>query len=395
MHTPWLRFLTSLALVVPLLTWTSTQAEAGAAKSQTTAGHPQRHAKSRTSPAKGVHTARTATRHTKSRTSPTKGAHTIRTAARHTKHARHTKLGSPKVAAVRGTSHRSRRHSAPTAPVRIGGHLAKATPASRVAAGSNAGKHGRMPLRLESGSVLVVDDQGRPVFSKAEDEVRPIASITKLMTAMVVLDAGLPLDEAITISKEDSDNLRHSRSRLRLGKATLTRGEMLKIALMSSENRAAAALGRTTFPSGPPTFVAAMNRKAHAIGMSNSRFADPTGLQAANVSTAADLVKMVRAAGHYPLIRAATTTPSAEVRPHPKGGALHYVNTNRLVKNQDDDWEIHLSKTGFINEAGRCLVMEAKLSEGTYDFVLLNAPGKFTPIGDSNRLRRWIGSNGG
>jgi D-alanyl-D-alanine endopeptidase (penicillin-binding protein 7) len=242
---------------------------------------------------------------------------------------------------------------------------------------------------------LVVDDKGRPVFSKAVDEVRPIASITKLMTAMVVLDAGLPMDETITISKEDCDTLRHSRSRLRLGKATLTRGDMLKLALMSSENRAASALGRTTFPGGTPAFVAAMNRKAHALGMSNSHFADPTGLRAANVSTAADLVKMVRAAGHYPLIRVATTTPSAEVRPHPRGGVLHYVNTNRLVKNQNDDWDIHLSKTGFINEAGRCLVMEAKLSEGTYDFVLLNAPSKLTPIGDSNRLRHWIEKNGG
>jgi len=144
-------------------------------------------------------------------------------------------------------------------------------------AGNPADGHGHAPLRLESGSVLVVDDKGRPVFSKAVDEVRPIASITKLMTAMVVIDASLPLNEAITISKEDCDNLRHSRSRLRLGTATLTRGEMLKIALMSSENRAAAALGRTTFPGGTPAFVAAMNRKAHAIGMSNSRFADPTG----------------------------------------------------------------------------------------------------------------------
>jgi serine-type D-Ala-D-Ala endopeptidase (penicillin-binding protein 7) len=269
-------------------------------------------------------------------------------------------------------------------------------PAQDTEATERAGaSHNSGPPRLESRSALVIDDKGHIVFGKDVDEVRPIASITKLMTAMVVLDAKPPMDEDITISREDYDDLRHSRSRLIVGKATLPRREMLKVALMSSDNRAASALGRTTFPGGKPAFVAAMNRKAQALGMSNSHFTDPTGLQVTNVSTAADLAKMVRAASQYAPIREATTTPSAELSPHSKGGPLHYVNTNRLVKNQDDNWEIHVSKTGFINESGRCLVMEAKLPEGNYDFVLLNSPGKLSPIGDANRLRLWLENHGG
>jgi len=244
--------------------------------------------------------------------------------------------------------------------------------------------------RVESGSVLVVDIQGNTVFSKAEQEVRPIASVTKLMTAMVVLDQNLPMDEVITITVEDQDNLRHSRSRLRPNQAALTREQMLHVALMSSENRAASALGRTTFPGGIVEFVAAMNRKAQEIGMTNSRFADATGLLVTNVSTAIDLVKMLEAARNYPLIHDATTTPEADFSPYANKPPLHYVNTNRLVHYKNPDWEVLLSKTGFINEAGRCLVMEAKLPQGTYDFVFLNAPGKLSPIGDSNRLRHWI-----
>lgn len=247
----------------------------------------------------------------------------------------------------------------------------------------------RLP-RLESGSVLVVDAQGNFVFSKKEQEVRPIASITKMMTAMVVLDQNLPMDEILTITAEDQDNLRHSRSRLRPNQAILTREQMLHVALMSSENRAASALGRTTFPGGITEFVEAMNRKAQEIGMLNTKFADSTGLLVSNVSTAADLVKMLEAARNYPLIRAATTTPEADFSPYANKPSLHYVNTNRLVHYKNPEWEVLLSKTGFINEAGRCLVMEARLPQGTYDFVFLNAPGKLSTIGDSNRLRRWI-----
>jgi D-alanyl-D-alanine endopeptidase (penicillin-binding protein 7) len=248
--------------------------------------------------------------------------------------------------------------------------------------------------RLESSSAMVVDVQGNVIFSKAEQEVRPIASITKLMTAMVVLDQDLPMDEVITITSEDQDKLRHSRSRLRPDQAALTRGQMLHVALMSSENRAASALGRTTFPGGITEFVDAMNRKAQKLGMVNTKFADSTGLLVTNVSTAADLVKMLEAARNYPLIHQATSTPEADFSPYANKPPLHYVNTNRLVHYQNPDWEVLISKTGFINEAGRCLVMEARLPQGTYDFVFLNAPGKLSPIGDSNRLRNWITQRG-
>lgn len=243
--------------------------------------------------------------------------------------------------------------------------------------------------KLESNVVLVMNEQGQEVYSKNAQEVHPIASITKLMTAMVTLDANLPMNEVLTVTEEDKDNLRHSRSRLRPG-AALSREQMLRVALMSSENRAASTLGRTTFPGGMPDFVAAMNRKAQSLGMTNSSFADPTGLLVTNVSTAADLVKMLEAARNYPLIQEATTTSEADFSPYAGKPPMHYVNTNRFVHYKSADWEILLSKTGFINEAGRCLVMEAKLPKGTYDFVLLNAPGKLSPFGDSNRLRRWI-----
>ncbi len=243
-------------------------------------------------------------------------------------------------------------------------------------------------LNLRSESVLVVDEHGHQVYAKTPGLVMPIASITKLMTSMVVLDAGVPLDRHITIRKADRDLLRLTGSRLHYDRASLSRSELLKIALMSSENRAAAALGRTTFPDGTRAFVKAMNRKAQTLEMKNTRFADATGLDASNVSTAQDLSRLLRAARDYPLIRRATTTLSTEVRPYEKRGALRYVNTNRLLKNPA--WDIGLSKTGYIDEAGRCLVMEARLHERTLFIVLLNSFGKLTPFGDSNRLRKWV-----
>jgi D-alanyl-D-alanine endopeptidase (penicillin-binding protein 7) len=169
--------------------------------------------------------------------------------------------------------------------------------------------------------------------------------------------------------------------------ATLTRRELLLLALMSSENRAATALGRT-YPGGMTTFVAQMNTKAASLGMHNSRFADPAGLNVANVSTASDLARMLHAAHGYPLITAATTTPDREVRPYPQGGPLMFINTNRLLKNPE--WHIELSKTGYINEAGRCLVMQATIDGEPISIVLLNSFGKLTPFGDSNRLRKWM-----
>jgi D-alanyl-D-alanine endopeptidase (penicillin-binding protein 7) len=216
--------------------------------------------------------------------------------------------------------------------------------------------------------------------------VVPIASITKLMTAMVVLDAGLDLDEKITLSREDAVQMKGSRSRLRSG-LSLTRGELLLLALMSSENRAAAALGQN-YPGGLEAFVDAMNAKGAALQMDESRFVEPTGLSPANVSTASDLAKMVRAAHEYPLIREYSTKSRATVRA--SGRALQYGNTNNLVRSSY--WEIGLSKTGYISEAGRCLVMQVRLAEKDLIVVLLDSWGKHSRIGDANRLRKWLES---
>jgi len=242
---------------------------------------------------------------------------------------------------------------------------------------------------LKSASAIVLDESGNLIYGKDVDTVRPIASITKLMTAMVVLDSGIGLDEKVTITKEDRDLIRLTGSRLEYG-ATLSRREMILLALMSSENRAATALGRT-YPGGMENFLAHMNRKARALGMTNSHFADPAGLKKENVSTAADVAKMVTAAEEYVLITEATTTKRKDVYPYKGRGNLTYGNTNRLLKNAS--WDIELSKTGYINEAGRCLVMQANIEGEDVSIVLLNSFGKLTPYGDSNRLRKWMLAN--
>jgi D-alanyl-D-alanine endopeptidase (penicillin-binding protein 7) len=242
---------------------------------------------------------------------------------------------------------------------------------------------------LRSASAIVLDSSGNLIYGKDVDTVRPIASITKLMTAMVILDARLDLDEKVTITDADRDRLRMTGSRLGVG-AVLSRRELLLLALMSSENRAASALGRT-FPGGVGSFVSAMNNKAGQLGMSSSRFADPAGLNANNVSTASDLARMLAAAEGYPFIIQSTTTQQSEVQPFARRGPLTYNNTNRLLKNEN--WDIELSKTGYINEAGRCLVMRANIEGEDISIVLLNSFGKLTPYGDSNRLRKWMLAN--
>jgi D-alanyl-D-alanine endopeptidase (penicillin-binding protein 7) len=245
---------------------------------------------------------------------------------------------------------------------------------------------GRAPA-LKSMAALVFDQQtGTTMFAKNTDAVRPIASITKLMTAMVVLDAKLPMQESILIEDDDVDMLKGTHSRLKVG-TRLTREELLRLALMSSENRAAAALSHN-YPGGSDAFMVAMNRKARELGMQDSRFLDPTGLTSANVSTAHDLVKMVDASYQYPAIREFTTTDRYDVRIG--GRDQTFRNTNKLVQN--GTWDIGLSKTGFINEAGRCLVMQAKLAEKNVLIVLLDSWGKYTRIGDANRIRKWIES---
>jgi D-alanyl-D-alanine endopeptidase (penicillin-binding protein 7) len=206
------------------------------------------------------------------------------------------------------------------------------------------------------------------------------------MTAMVVLDAGLDLNEKITVTQDDRDRWKATGSRLGYG-ATLTRREMLLLALVSSENRAAAALGRN-YPGGRAAFVEQMNAKAAELGMSRSRFVDPAGLRSDNQSTARDLGRMISAAQRYDLIHEASTTRQLQVRPFRDRGPLTYVNTNRLLKNAA--WDIELSKTGYISEAGRCLVMQAKIEGEPVSIVLLNSFGKLTPYGDSNRLRQWM-----
>ena len=241
-------------------------------------------------------------------------------------------------------------------------------------------------LRLRSASALIVDRFGNEVYGKQTDKPMPIASITKLMTAMVILDAELDLDEKITITKADRDLLRLTGSRLRIG-ARLSRGELLTLALMASENRAANALART-FPGGRQAFVSRMNQKAESLGMTNSRFTDSAGLDSGNVSTALELTHMVRAAFRYPFIREATTNQKLRVKPYKRRGELEYRNTNRLLRKSY--WNIGLSKTGYINEAGRCLVMQAVIAEEPLVIVLLNSFGKLTPFGDSNRIRKWI-----
>ena len=237
---------------------------------------------------------------------------------------------------------------------------------------------------LHSHSALLMDMQnGESVYQKNANQVVPIASITKLMTAMVMLDAQLPMNEELVITDDDVDTLKGSRSRLAVG-TRLSRQEALLLALMSSENRAAHALGRN-YPGGLPAFVSAMNRKATELGMTQSRFTDPTGLSAANVSTAKDLAKMVAASYRYTAIREASTASDARV--DVRGRIQEYRNTNPLVRS--DSWDIGVSKTGFIREAGKCLVMQARVNNRPMLFVLLDSEGSMTRVGDANRLKKW------
>jgi len=239
---------------------------------------------------------------------------------------------------------------------------------------------------LKSAAALVVEQGGGSVlYAKNVDAVVPIASITKLMTAMVVLDAQLALTDRITIATADLDDIKGTRSRLKVG-TTLTRGELLHLALMSSENRAAAALGRT-YPGGRSAFVAAMNQKAIALGMWRSRFVDGTGLSSENVSTAQELAKLADAAYRYPLIREYTTHPDHQVK-LANGKVVTYRNSNGLVRNPA--WTIGLSKTGYISEAGRCLVIQAQIAAKPVIIVLLDSWGRLTRIGDANRIKQWM-----
>lgn len=242
--------------------------------------------------------------------------------------------------------------------------------------------------QVRSHIALIFDEEsGRPLYNKNAETVAPIASITKLMTAMVVLDAQLPMDEAVSVAEDDPAIRKRARSRLSAG-MTFTRSELLKMALMASENRAALALARS-YPGGTAAAVAAMNAKALELEMQNTRFCDPTGLSRDNVSTANDLVKMVAAARGYALIQQYSTAATLSVDGM-GGREMRFSNTNPLVRSTS--WDIGVSKTGFISEAGLCLVMEARISQRPVIIVLLNSWGKRTRIGDANRIRKWMES---
>lgn len=241
---------------------------------------------------------------------------------------------------------------------------------------------------LEAEVVYVQDvDSSSVLLEKNSDDIRPIASISKLMTALVVADARQPMNEELSISDADVDRVRFSRSRLPVG-ARLSRADMLHLALMSSENRAAHALGRH-YPGGLPAFVRAMNDKARALGMRNTYFAEPTGLSVENVSTPRDLVKLLVAVNKHPVIHRYTTSERYTVQLG-KSRVLTYQNTNRLVRK--DDWNIQISKTGFINEAGQCLVMLTQINKRQVAIVLLNSSGRYSRIGDAVRIREVVES---
>ncbi|MCM0034611.1 MAG: D-alanyl-D-alanine endopeptidase [Burkholderiaceae bacterium] len=299
-----------------------------------------------------------------------------------------TKTAAPKKAAPAGTPQGSRAQKSSSntqKALAAGATTAAVTSAASAQRAQAERKSGNPTGALRSNVVFVQDLNSKTViFSRNDNVARPIASITKLMTALVVVDAKQPLDEMLQVTQEDVDVVKFSRSRLAVG-VRLSRGDMLHLALMSSENRAANALGRH-YPGGMPAFVAAMNKKARDLGMHDSRFVEPTGLSSANVATPRDLVKLMQATAARPSIRFYTTNQQHEISS--RGHATLFRNTNMLVTNPS--WDIRVSKTGFINEAGQCLVMVARINNRDTAIVLLNADGKGTRIGDAVKIRQIV-----
>lgn len=263
---------------------------------------------------------------------------------------------------------------------------AAAVAVARPSFGQLAGLHRVSdPLDLKSSVALVMDQDTKEVLlSKNDHAVLPIASITKLMTGLLVAEAKLPMDEMITITQDDVDTEKHSSSRLRVG-TTLSRGEMLHLALMSSENRAAHALGRT-YPGGLQHFVQLMNQKALMLGMTETQFVEPTGLSSRNQSSAHDLATLVNVTHANPLLRELSTSPGRSVAVGNR--VLQFNNTNSLVKSER--WDIGLQKTGYISEAGRCLVMQAEVAGRKLIMVFLDSMGKYSRQGDAERVRHWV-----
>ena len=261
-----------------------------------------------------------------------------------------------------------------------------AAPVARMSAGDRAGLNlTRDPLDLASSVALVLDQGSSEVlFEKNANVALPIASITKLMTGVVVVEANQDMNEVLTVTNDDLDHEKFTTSRLRVG-SQMTRSSMLHIALMSSENRAAAALGRN-YPGGVQGFVAAMNAKARELGMNDTRYVDSSGLSSRNVASARDLAKLVAFAYHQPLLRQYSTDPHSQV--DAGGRIMQYNNTNYLVKSPD--WDIGLQKTGFINEAGRCLVMQTIIQGRPVIMVFLDSKGKQSRTADAGRVKRWL-----
>ena len=257
---------------------------------------------------------------------------------------------------------------------------------ARPSFGQIAGLHSTQDeLDLKSSVALVIDQEnGEVLLRKNDSAVLPIASITKLMTGLVISEAKLPMDETITITQDDVDTEKGSSSRLRVG-VSLSRGELMHLALMSSENRAAHALGRT-YPGGMNAFVEAMNQRAQLLGMTDTKYVEPTGLSSRNQSSAQDLARLVAVASQDKMLSELSTSPGAAVEVGNR--TLQFNNTNRLVKNPA--WEIGLQKTGYISEAGQCLVMQAKVAGRKLIMVFLDSAGKLSRIGDAERVRRWV-----
>jgi len=284
----------------------------------------------------------------------------------------------------RTTIKKSKRTLAKASPKR----LAKAVP-TKPSFGQLAGLHSTADdLDLKSSVAYVIDqDTNEVLLSKNDQAILPIASITKLMTGVVLSEAKLSMDESITITQDDVDTEKGSSSRLKVG-TTLTRGELLHLSLMASENRAAHALGRT-YPGGLNAFVDLMNAKATSLGMRDTRYIEPTGLSSKNQSSAKDLATLVSFAYQDSMLRELSTSPSyqVEVGNH----TLNYKTTNRLIKNPN--WDIGLQKTGYISEAGQCLVMQAKIAGRKLIMVFLDSAGKLSRIADAERVRRWVEVN--
>lgn len=265
---------------------------------------------------------------------------------------------------------------------------AKPAKKSKAAGTPDFTKEGQ-PNLLSHAAVVFDPVTGKELYSKNAEAPMPIASITKIMTAMVVLDAKLGMDDPVIIDAADIDTIKGSRSRLPVGSA-FRREDLMRLALMASDNRAASALGRS-YPGGPTAFVDAMNVKARLLAMNSTRFVDPTGLAPGNVSSPQDLARMVAEASKYPQIREFSTTPELHVTLPNAKKAMGFSNTNQLVKSQS--WDIGLSKTGYINEAGKCLVMQATIANNPVVIVLLDSWGRLTRIGDANRIKKWIETN--